>query len=155
MRDLVLRPSRGPTTNASAILNYCESDVAHMEQLLPSMLRPGATQFAFRAALWTIPPVDLPAAVERGRYMGAVARMEHTGIPIDVPALRVLQQHLGQIRRMLLARHAPAGEVFGPAAGLAGETRRLPRAPRHHRLAAHREERPSQPTATPSRRWPR
>jgi hypothetical protein len=115
MRDLVLR-AEWTDDERLAVLNYCESDVAHLEQLLASMLRPGATQFAFRRAIWPIPPLDLTAAVERGRYMGAVARMEHTGIPIDVPALRVLQQHLGQIRRMLLARHAPADEVFGPAA---------------------------------------
>ena len=50
-----------------ALLDYCEGDVIALERLLLAML----------------PKIDLYPAVFRGRYMGAVARMVHNGVPID------------------------------------------------------------------------
>ena len=48
-----------------------------------------------------LPEIDLPRALLRGRYMGAVARMEWAGVPIDVPTLsrirrgwRIIQNRL-------------------------------------------------------------
>ena len=50
------------------ILDYCEGDVLALIRLLSAML----------------PRIDLPRALLRGRYMAAVAAMEHNGTPIDV-----------------------------------------------------------------------
>jgi hypothetical protein len=60
-----------------ALLNYCEGDVNALVRLLPRML----------------PQIDLPRALLRGRFMQAVARMEHNGIPVDGPALTLLNEH--------------------------------------------------------------
>jgi DNA polymerase-1 len=68
------------------ILDYCESDVRALARLLPAIA----------------PQIDLPRALLRGRYMSAVARMESTGIPIDVPVLeqrRALDRHAGRTDR--------------------------------------------------------
>jgi len=48
--------------------------------------------------------INLPAAIERGRYTKAVARMEWNGIPIDVPLLRALQRHWAVFRTELVAK---------------------------------------------------
>jgi hypothetical protein len=72
MRDLVLRGGPWSVDEQLAVLDYCETDVAALARLLPAML----------------PKIDLPRALLRGRYMTAVARMEYSGLPIDVPTLR-------------------------------------------------------------------
>ncbi len=69
MQELASRG--GPWTSAEreALLAYCETDVLALAKLLPAME----------------PELDLPRAVAcRGRYMGAVARMEWAGVPIDI-----------------------------------------------------------------------
>ena len=58
------------------ILDYCETDVAALERLLPVME----------------PRIDLPRALLRGRYMAATAIMEHFGTPIDVETLARLRE---------------------------------------------------------------
>jgi hypothetical protein len=83
MRALILRG--GPWTEAEkeAILDYCESDVAALSRLLPS--------------------VDLPRALLRGRYMAAAARIERNGVPIDVETLERLRRHWEDIQLALIA----------------------------------------------------
>jgi hypothetical protein len=49
-----------------------------------------------------IPEIDLPRALLRGRYSAAVARMEATGVPIDVESLELLRERWGSIRDMLI-----------------------------------------------------
>jgi len=87
MRDLILRG--GPWSDAErvAILDYCESDVAALAQLLPAML----------------PRIDLPRALLRGRYMVASARMEGNGVPIDIATLALLKQHWSDIQDQLIS----------------------------------------------------
>jgi DNA polymerase-1 len=75
MRDLILRGGPWSDAEREAILDYCESDVAALARLLPAMLR----------------KIDLPRALLRGRYMAAVARMEHNGVPIDTTTLGQLK----------------------------------------------------------------
>ena len=66
MRDLIrFRKSWSPA-EIKSILHYCASDVAETEALLQR----------------TVGNVDWPRALWRGRYMAAVARMEHCGIPL-------------------------------------------------------------------------
>src|SRR5262245_43535955 len=77
MRQLAIRG--GPYTDAErrALLDYCEADVNALIRLLPRVL----------------PRLDLPRALLRGRFMQAVARMEHNGVPIDGPMLALLNEH--------------------------------------------------------------
>jgi DNA polymerase I len=88
MRALVLRGGPWSGEEREAILNYCESDVAALSRLFPAML----------------PRIDLPRALLRGRYMAAVAAMEHAGVPIDVVALERLRRHWEDIQGELIAR---------------------------------------------------
>jgi hypothetical protein len=69
------------------ILDYCESDVAALERLLPAML----------------PQIDLPRALLRGRYMAAAAAMEHHGVPIDIETLAHLRRSWGDIQDRLIS----------------------------------------------------
>ena len=88
MRALVLRGGPWSGEERAAILEYCESDVAALARLLPAML----------------PRIDLPRALLRGRYMAAVAAMEHAGVPIDVVELERLRRHWEDIQGELIAR---------------------------------------------------
>jgi hypothetical protein len=81
MRDLVLRGGPWSEMERTAILDYCEEDVAALERLLPAML----------------PGIDLPRALLRGRYMAAVAAMEHAGTPIDVSMLELFRRNWTRI----------------------------------------------------------
>jgi len=86
MRDLAVRG--GPYTGHErvALLDYCQSDVDALARLLPAML----------------PRIDLPRALLRGRYMSAVACMEHNGIPIDTETLESFRDSWGNIKSMLI-----------------------------------------------------
>lgn len=92
MRDLVLRG--GPWTDLERrdIFSYCATDVDVLGPLLERML-PGIRRTH----------QGLGQALLRGRYAAAVARMEHTGIPIDVPTLDMLRQHWSAIKLGLIA----------------------------------------------------
>jgi len=48
------------------------------------------------------PGIDLPRALLRGRYMAAAARMEFTGVPIDVEVLRKLRKRWTSIQDKLI-----------------------------------------------------
>jgi DNA polymerase I len=67
-------------------LDYCESDVAALAQLLPAML----------------PAIDLPRALLRGRYMAAAAWMEFHGVPIDTRMLNRLRSRWAGIKDQLI-----------------------------------------------------
>jgi hypothetical protein len=86
MRDLVLGGGPWSEMERSAILDYCEEDVAALERLLPAML----------------PGIDLPRALLRGRYMAAVAAMEHAGTPIDVSMLELFRRNWTRIQDKLI-----------------------------------------------------
>jgi hypothetical protein len=86
MRALILRGGPWSDEERAAILNYCTSDVAALERLLPAML----------------PQIDLPRALLRGRYMKAAAAMESNGVPIDVPTLVLLREKWTDIQDGLI-----------------------------------------------------
>ena len=52
--------------------------------------------------------IDLPRAVLGGRYLRAVATMEHNGTPIDVDTLGRLREHWPTIPEKLIERVDPA-----------------------------------------------
>jgi hypothetical protein len=80
----------GPYTEEEqkSLLEYCEEDVVGLHRLLPPML----------------PRIDLPRAFLRGRYMKAIARTEHAGVPIDTEALEVLKKNWDRIQDELIRR---------------------------------------------------
>ncbi len=86
MRALVLRGGPWSGAEREAILDYCESDVSALVRLLPVML----------------PGIDLPRALLRGRYMAAVAAMEHAGVPIDIETLDRFRRHWTDIQTQLI-----------------------------------------------------
>jgi hypothetical protein len=69
------------------ILDYCESDVAALAQLLPIMA----------------PKIDLSRALLRGRYMAAASAMEWNGVPVDAPMLYALREGWTGIQDQLIA----------------------------------------------------
>ena len=85
MRQLAKRGEPFTTDERADLLNYCESDVCALSELLPAML----------------PLIDLPRALLRGRYMAAAAKIEHQGVPIDFPYLTTLRNNWNRIKRRL------------------------------------------------------
>jgi hypothetical protein len=69
------------------ILDYCATDIAALEQLLPVML----------------PGIDMPRALLRGRYMAAASAMEFAGVPIDTRTLARLRGGWTGIQDRLIA----------------------------------------------------
>jgi hypothetical protein len=87
MRKLVIRGGPWSGWERRALLAYCESDVLALAKLLPAML----------------PELDLSRAVAcRGRFMGAVARMEWAGVPIDTETLSRLRDGWESIQDRLI-----------------------------------------------------
>lgn len=98
MRDLILRGGPWTPQERQAILDYCESDVDATTRLLQAMQ----------------PLLDMPRALLRGRYMQAVAQIEHNGIPIDTEMLGLLRQHWSEIQdRLIQAVDADYGVYDG------------------------------------------
>lgn len=77
LRNLILNRTSYTSDEQQRILAYCESDVAALDQLLPKIT--------------THPFFSLPFALQRGRYMKAVARIEANGIPIDTQLLDLVR----------------------------------------------------------------
>ncbi len=87
MRELAMRGGPYTVAERDALLDYCQTDVDALAELLPRM----------------IPRIDLPRALLRGRYMAAVARMEQTGTPIDTKSLNLFRQTWGGIKQQLIS----------------------------------------------------
>jgi DNA polymerase I len=87
MIDLILRGGSRTDDEKTAILDYCETDVEALARLLPAML----------------PEIDLPRALLRGRFIAAVAAMEHAGVPIDIETLDRLRAGWPGIQDRLIA----------------------------------------------------
>lgn len=88
MRQLVLRGGPWSTSEKSAVLDYCQSDVDALRALLPRMQ----------------PALDLERALLRGSYMKAAATIEYNGIPIDTTFLARLRGNWELIQDELIAR---------------------------------------------------
>ena len=91
-RSLVMRGGPWTAAERAQILNYCQTDVDPMGALLERML----PEIEKR-------PNGLGQALLRGRYMAAVARMERTGVPIDVATLDRLRANWARIKLDLIA----------------------------------------------------
>jgi hypothetical protein len=88
MRQLAIRG--GPYTEGErqALLTYCAADVNALARLLPVLL----------------PRIDLPRAILRGRFMKAIAWVEHNGIPIDAATLALLNEHWESLQDEMVRR---------------------------------------------------
>jgi DNA polymerase-1 len=86
-RDLVMRGGPWTASERRRILDYCQSDVDCLGPLLERMLP------AIRARR-----SGLGQALLRGRYTAAVARMEATGVPIDVDLLDRIRSRWGALK---------------------------------------------------------
>lgn len=91
-RTLVLRGGPWTTAERGRVLDYCQTDVDPLGVLIERML-----------PAITARPSGLGQALFRGRYMTAVARMEHTGVPIDTDLLGRLRRHWAAIKGDLVA----------------------------------------------------
>jgi DNA polymerase-1 len=136
MRQLAARG--GPFTNdeVGALVAYCERDVRALRRLFEVMAG----------------GIDWERALLRGRYAGAVARMERTGVPIDRTTWHSLREHWGGVRERLAAEAKAAYAVpdgSGRDAPLFdGTTFKLDRFERY--LAAHGLAWPRTPTGRPA-----
>jgi len=95
MRDLVLSGGPWDPHDQEAILDYCQGDVEALHRLLQAMggrLAPNNDD-GF---------VQLGQALVRGRYMAAVAQIEHNGVPIDMPMLNCLRENWSGIKNALI-----------------------------------------------------
>jgi hypothetical protein len=98
MRQLAIRGGPFTSRERTALLDYCQTDVDALAQLLPFML----------------PTMDLHRALFRGRYMVAAAKLEWNGVPIDAEALACLRESWDQIKGRLIAEVDTGYGVFVP-----------------------------------------
>ena len=89
-RDLVLTGGPWSHDQQIEILDYCESDVDALARLAERM-------FFY---------IDPRYARLRGRYMAAVAQMEHNGIPIDIECFNQFQNHWESIKLAFIRKLA-------------------------------------------------
>lgn len=92
MRALIMAGGPWSQSERGDILNYCATDVALLRPLLESASKN-----------WAGSHQKLGHAVWRGRYMGAVATMEHNGIPLDTKTLEVVNERWLDIQDALIA----------------------------------------------------
>jgi len=86
MRSLALRGCPYTADEKKALLDYCQSDVDSLEQLLNAMKD----------------SIDLPRALLRGAYAIPLAIMESNGIPIDVDTYHSLCKNWDLIKAELI-----------------------------------------------------
>lgn len=85
-RAVAIRGGPFSESERAGLLDYCQTDVDALAELLPRMA----------------PRLDLPRALLRGRYMAAVARMEYRGVPVDVETLTALRQNWARVKSQLV-----------------------------------------------------
>jgi hypothetical protein len=90
MRGIILRGGPYTTREHADILDYCESDVDALDQLLPKML----------------PRIDIRRAIARGSYIVEVAKIEDRGVPIDTERLEEIRTRREDLILHLISQHA-------------------------------------------------
>lgn len=100
-RDRILQGRPYSAEDRTGILKYCASDVRALAGLLPTL-----------SARMQSRPKWIDHALLRGRYMRAVAMMEHRGVPIDAPLLRRLSMQWESIKVELIREIATDYPIF-------------------------------------------
>jgi hypothetical protein len=91
-RKLILRGPPWTAEEREGIMTYCESDVRALVQLLTAMVRCNHISL----------DGELNRILYRGRYMRAVARMQSTGVPIDLERFNRLADGWDEIENKLI-----------------------------------------------------
>ena len=86
MYKLILERESWSPAEQEEILDYCESDVDGLMALIPAIAA----------------DIDWDRAILRGRYMKSVARMEHTGVPIDTTMQKLFVLEWDRIKGRLV-----------------------------------------------------
>ena len=97
-RGLIMEQQAWSAVEVEEILHYCAADVATTEALLVRMVEHDE--------------ISWPHARWRGRYMAAVARMEHTGVPIDTELHGALAGSWDELKAGLVKRVNPAFGIY-------------------------------------------
>ena len=97
-RGLIMEQQEWTAAGVAEILHYCAADVATTEALFARMVERG--EISWPHALW------------RGRYMAAVARMEHTGVPIDTELHAALAGSWDELKAGLVKSVNPAFGIY-------------------------------------------
>jgi hypothetical protein len=100
MRELAMKGPPYTAAERRALLRYCESDVIGLAELFACM-RPELEDDA-----------ALSRGLLRGRYMRAVAKMEHSGVPLDTDLLARLRAGWTGIKSLLIERVPGASEIY-------------------------------------------
>jgi hypothetical protein len=87
MRALAMRGGSYDSDERLALLDYCQTDVDALAKLLPAMAA----------------DIQTDHALLRGRYMKAVAAMEHNGVPVDMDVLKLLREDWLTVQAELIA----------------------------------------------------
>ena len=98
MQDIAIRGAPFTEQEQRDLLDYCEADVEALAPLLERLL----THIRAKRKAPGAPLRGLVQALNRGRYVSAVAHMEHLGIPVDVPTFQWLKEHRLEVREHLI-----------------------------------------------------
>ena len=108
MQNIAIRGAPFTDQERDALLRYCAADVACLAPLFERLLV--HTRAKRRAP--GAPPRGFVQALNRGRYVSAVAHMEHTGVPIDEPTFEWLKEHRLEVRTHLIEQGDRGYNVF-------------------------------------------
>jgi hypothetical protein len=86
--DLAIRGGPFTAEEMEGLLRYCETDIIALGNLFPKMAK----------------HINWSRATYRGRYLAAVARMEHISLPIDVPLYRKVADRWDGIKAKLIQK---------------------------------------------------
>ena len=100
MQALAMRGAPFTEQEQQDLLDYCASDV----DVLPPLMERLLIHIRARRKAPGAPRRGLVQALHRGRYMTAMAQMEHTGIPIDVATFRWVKEHRLEVMEYLIER---------------------------------------------------
>lgn len=101
LRERILAGPPYSAEDRAEILAYCMDDVRATAALLVAMEPTVAAT-----------PMRFGQALMRGRYAAAVATMEHTGTPLDIPMLDALKAAWDEIKARLIGEVDQAFGVF-------------------------------------------
>lgn len=87
-RDRILQGAPYSEDEKEFIMKYCESDVFETAELFKKIA--------------SLNDFYLPTALFRGKFMEAIALMEHNGIPIDIETLTSFKENWPEIQKILI-----------------------------------------------------
>ena len=108
LQDLAIRGAPFTEQEKRDLLHYCAADVEALAPLLERLL----THIRAKRRAPGAPPRGFVQALNRGRYVTAVAHMEFVGVPIDEPTFEWLKAHRLEVRAHLIEQGDREYNVF-------------------------------------------